>query len=74
MPLLSKYLLAAGIILSIAGVLYWLLPAAFSWFGKLPGDIHIQKKEVSIYIPLVSMLVVSVLLSVLLTFLGKFLK
>ena len=40
---------------------------AFGWFGRLPGDIRIETERARVYVPLVSMLVVSVLLSVLLS-------
>ena len=36
-----------------------------SWFGNLPGDIRIQNERTSIFAPITSMLVVSVLGSVL---------
>ena len=34
-----------------------------AWFGNLPGDINIERGNTRIYIPLVSMLLISVLLS-----------
>jgi hypothetical protein len=39
---------------------------ALAWFGRLPGDIRVERETVRIYIPLASMLVVSVALSLLL--------
>jgi hypothetical protein len=36
-----------------------------SWFGHLPGDIRIEGESVRIYVPIVSMLVLSVLASAL---------
>ncbi len=38
----------------------------FGWFGRLPGDIRIVSDSTRIYIPVTSMLVVSVVLSLLL--------
>ena len=35
------------------------------WFGRLPGDIRIERDTVRIYIPLVSLLVMSVALNLL---------
>jgi hypothetical protein len=43
------------------GTLVWL--GAFRWFGRLPGDIRIERPGVTVFIPLGSMLVISVLLS-----------
>ncbi len=39
---------------------------ALSWFGHLPGDIRIERENVRVYVPIVSMLLVSIVLSVIL--------
>jgi len=59
-----------GVGLVIVGVLVW--SGALSWFGRLPGDIRIERESVHVYIPLVSMLVVSVVLSLLLSLIRRF--
>jgi uncharacterized membrane protein len=58
-------IVVAGIVIAVVGILVW--AGAFSWFGHLPGDIHIERDNVRIYIPVVSMLVISVAASLLLT-------
>jgi hypothetical protein len=35
------------------------------WFGHLPGDVRIERENVRVYVPLVSMLLLSILFSVL---------
>jgi hypothetical protein len=65
---LTLVLLGGGII--VVGLLVW--AGAFSWFGRLPGDIRIERETVHVYIPIVSMLVVSVVLTVLLNLLSRF--
>lgn len=54
--------------LGAAAVVVGLLVAAgaFSWFGRLPGDIRIEGERSRIFVPIVSMLVISVVLTVLL--------
>jgi len=54
----------AGVFLVVVGLLLW--SGALAWFGRLPGDIRIERDTVRVYIPLVSMLLVSVALSILL--------
>ncbi|MGZ5446216.1 MAG: DUF2905 domain-containing protein [Thermoanaerobaculia bacterium] len=54
----------AGIVLVVVGVLVW--SGALSWFGRLPGDIRIERPGMGVYVPLVSMLLVSIVLSLLL--------
>ena len=57
-------LVGLGMILVLVGLLVW--SGALSWFGRLPGDIRIERESVRVYIPLASMLLVSVVLSVVL--------
>ena len=56
-------IVAIGAILIVIGLLAW--SGALSWFGRLPGDIRIERPGVRIYVPIVSMLLVSVVLSLL---------
>ena len=59
-------LIAIGVLLIIAGLLLWLAPAAFSWFGRLPGDIRIERDNLYVYIPVTSMIVLSLALTLIL--------
>jgi hypothetical protein len=60
----------AGLAIIVIGLLVWW--GGFGWFGRLPGDIRIERETVRIYIPLVSMLVISVALSLLFNLLRRF--
>ncbi len=69
---LGTWLIVGGILLVVAGILAnsgWL-----SWFGRLPGDIRIERDNVRFYFPLVSMVIVSVVLSLIFYFIGRFWK
>ena len=63
-------LVILGVALVLVGLLVW--SGAFGWFGRLPGDIRIERDSVRIYLPLASMLLVSVGLSVLLYLVRRF--
>lgn len=65
---MPKWLIVAGCVLVIAGVLLHFFPNLFSWFGRLPGDIRIESERTRIYFPIVSMIILSVILSVVLSF------
>jgi len=54
-------LVAIGLGLVVLGVLVW--SGALSWFGRLPGDIRVERDSVHVYVPIASMLIVSVALS-----------
>lgn len=53
--------IVAGICAVIIGIL--ILAGGLSWFGRLPGDIRIEGERTRVYIPLTSMLLVSLALS-----------
>jgi hypothetical protein len=54
-------LIALGVGLILVGLLIW--SGSLSWFGRLPGDIRIERESVRVYVPIVSMLVVSLVVS-----------
>jgi hypothetical protein len=58
---MPKLLILLGIVLIAIG-LAWLIGERFG-LGRLPGDIVIERGNVRIYIPLMTSLVVSVVLS-----------
>ena len=62
-------LVAAGVVLILAGLLVW--SGGLSWFGRLPGDIRIERDSVRIYVPIVSMLLVSAVVSLVLYLLRR---
>jgi hypothetical protein len=63
-------LVLVGLAIIVIGFLVWW--GGFGWFGRLPGDIRIERETVRIYIPLVSMLVISIVLSLLLSLIRRF--
>jgi len=69
-PELGRLIVGTGAALVLVGVLVW--SGALAWFGRLPGDIRIGRETVRIYVPLASMLVVSVVLSLLLGVVRRF--
>ena len=58
----------------VLGALIRFAPGLFSWFGNPPGDIRIDGENSTVFIPVTSMIVVSVLLTVLFNVLGSFLR
>lgn len=62
---LGKLLTITGIAIAVLGLVLTYLPGLFNWFGKLPGDIHIEDDKKSIFFPIMSMIVVSLLLTLL---------
>lgn len=54
-----------GLVVAAIGAGLMLLPSV-PWLGRLPGDIHVERENFSLHIPLVTCLVVSLLLTLLL--------
>ncbi|MCW1735499.1 DUF2905 domain-containing protein [Anaerorudis cellulosivorans] len=60
---MARWFIFIGIILVVIGVTLYLTPSVFKWFGHLPGDIRIEKENIRIYIPITSMIVISLILT-----------
>ena len=65
----ANIIIGAGLLLVVIGVAYKF--GLLGWFGHLPGDIRYEGKNVKIYFPVVTMIVISVILSLLLSFFRK---
>jgi hypothetical protein len=63
-------LIGLGVGLILIGLLFW--SGGMSWFGRLPGDIRIERETMRIYVPIVSMLLVSVVVSLVLYLVRRF--
>jgi hypothetical protein len=63
-------LITLGVVLAVVGLLVWV--GALSWFGRLPGDIRVERPGFRFYAPIVSMLILSLVLTALLSFVRRF--
>lgn len=73
--MIGKILIAIGLVIVVLGGLLVAadrIPGlnAFSWLGKLPGDVSFKRDNVSFYFPIGTSLLLSVLLSLLFLLLG----
>ena len=60
---LGQLIVVLGLIIVVVGLVTmrgWL-----GWFGHLPGDVRVERPNARIYVPIVSMLLISILFSVL---------
>ena len=67
---LGVWVIIGGASLIVVGLLIY--TGGFNWFGKLPGDIHHEGERVQVYIPIVSMLLVSLALSLIFYLIRRF--
>ena len=69
---LGRWLILAGGILVAAGIVAVLLGRMNMPLGRLPGDIVFRGKHTTVYFPLATSILLSVVLSVLLYVIGRF--
>ena len=66
---MNKIIITIGIILVIIGLLWPFITKLP--IGKLPGDLVIKKEGFSLYLPITTMIIISIILSVILWFFRK---
>jgi DUF2905 family protein len=62
--------IVGGACLMLVGLLIY--SGGLNWFGRLPGDIRYESERVNVYVPIVSMLIVSLALSLIFYLIRKF--
>lgn len=65
----GKLLLIGGVIIAVTGLLFLLFGRV--GFGRLPGDIFIQRGNFTFYFPLVTMIIVSIILTLIINFIRR---
>ncbi len=68
---MGRWLIVVGIALIAVGSLLQFAPWALNWFGRLPGDIRIESEHGKIFIPITSMVIISIVLSLLLSLMRR---
>jgi len=62
----GRLLIIAGVLLIVLGLAFSYAPGLFGWFGHLPGDIRREGEHGTLFIPITSMIVISLVLSIIL--------
>ena len=71
MQQIGRMLLFMGIILALAGIVLILAGKLDLPFGHLPGDITYQKKNITVFAPLGTMLVISIIITLVLNIISR---
>lgn len=62
----GRILVIIGVLLVVLGLAFSYAPGLFGWFGHLPGDIRREGEHGTVFIPITSMIVISIVLSIIL--------
>ncbi len=71
---LGKILLGFGVVMIVLGAILLLagnLSGKVPWIGRLPGDIHIERGNWSVYVPLTTSIIISLILTLILSLSGR---
>jgi hypothetical protein len=68
----GNLLITLGVALVLVGIGVRL--GLFGWFGRLPGDVRSEGERTTVFIPITSMLIVSVVGSILLNLVARFFR
>lgn len=71
---LGKVIIGLGLILIVVGLVIWFFAGRLGWFGHLPGDISVERENLSFYAPITSMIILSIVLSVILSIINRIIR
>lgn len=63
----GRLLIIAGILLVVTGIVFS-MSGKIPFLGRLPGDIAIERENVSFYFPIATSIILSILLTIILNF------
>jgi H+/Cl- antiporter ClcA len=59
----GKWIIVAGVVIILVGIIWYFFHDKLSWLGNLPGDFKVEKENFRFYFPLTTMLLLSLLLN-----------
>lgn len=62
----GKWIIIAGLAIVVMGVVIYYFHDKLHWIGRLPGDIRIERENFRMYLPITTMILASVLLTLIL--------
>ena len=69
----GKYIIIFGVLIILAGIIIYFFHDKLHWIGRLPGDLRIERENSRFYFPITSMIILSLLLTILINIIKKFL-
>ena len=61
---MGKWLMIVGVLVLLVGAALQFAPWLVNWFGKLPGDLRVGSGNTRVFIPITSMILLSIILTI----------
>ncbi|MGH8433020.1 MAG: DUF2905 domain-containing protein [Pseudomonas sp.] len=62
---MARWLMIIGAVVFLIGATLHFAPWLLNWFGRLPGDIRIESGQSKVFIPITSMVILSIVVTLL---------
>lgn len=69
----GKWIIIVGVFIVCAGVIIYFFHDKLHWIGRLPGDIRVEKENFRFYFPIATMIIFSLIITMVITIIKKFL-
>ena len=63
METLAKYIISAGLIITVMGIVMYFFGSHLGWIGKTPLDFNYKSDNIKVYFPFGTMLIISIILT-----------
>jgi hypothetical protein len=61
---MGKWLMIVGVLVLLVGAALQFAPWLVNWFGRLPGDLRLGSGNTRVFIPITSMILLSIILTI----------
>ena len=68
----GKWVIVAGVLIVLAGVIIYFFSDKLNWIGRLPGDIRIERENFKFYFPITTMIIFSLLFTIIIQVFKRF--
>jgi hypothetical protein len=68
----GKYIIVAGVMIVLLGLIIYFFHDKLNWIGRLPGDIRIEKENFKFYFPITTMILLSLAITTIVQVIRKF--
>jgi hypothetical protein len=67
----GKYIIIAGVLIVLTGLLIYFFHDKLNWIGRLPGDIRIERENFRFYFPITTMIIFSLVITIIIQLLKR---